>query len=69
MVCRVNLIFNVTYYEEEYIELLKINTKKANLIDIDNKVWTGMAYHYDAETNEALEDFLVEKIKLEIQKL
>ncbi|WP_236686666.1 hypothetical protein [Streptococcus phocae] len=48
---------------------MKINNKKANLIDIDNKVWTGMAYHYDAETNESLEDFMVEKIKQDIQKL
>lgn len=45
------------------MELLKYNNKRVKLTDTDKKIWLGMAYYSDADSNETDEDVLIVKTK------
>lgn len=45
------------------MELLKYNNKRVKLTDTDEKIWLGMVYYSDADSNETDEDVLIMKTK------
>lgn len=47
------------------MNLLQYNNKKVQLTDIDGKIWSGMAYYSDADTEESQEDLLTLKVGTE----